>query len=77
MSFRLSRHQQKQLNLWIEDQNKKVALKQNRKAPNYGACGGVLSYTFTPTTICMLISVKNTITGDTLDLSELDHDFIH
>lgn len=70
MSFKLTEHQKEQVKLWAEYQDKKVAVKQGKKCPNYGA----YSYIFTPLTIGMVVKVKNHITGDELDISD-DFDF--
>ena len=70
MSFTLTNSQKEQIKLWSEIQDKKVAFKQLKDKPNYGSCGGAYSYIFVPTTIGLIVKVKNTLTGETLDISE-------
>lgn len=70
MSFTLPKSRMKEFELWADYQDKKVANSQGENFPNYGASGGAYSYIFTPTSIGTIIKVKNSITGDTLDLTE-------
>lgn len=63
------------LNSWKEEQFKKCQEKQNLDSPdllNTGAIGGLYTYSFTPTTIGIVIKITNNITGDILDLSDYD-----
>ena len=42
------------------------------KYPYYGAIGGGLKYSFTPTGIGTIVEVTNTILDETLDLTDYD-----
>lgn len=72
--FSLTHEQELKLNPWIEEQDKKSAEKQRRPDghPNYGAIGGAYTYSFTPASIGMIVKVQNSVTNETIDLSDYD-----
>ncbi len=41
-------------------------------SPYYGAIGGGYEYSFVPTSLGVVINVKNVVSGDIIDLSEYD-----
>jgi hypothetical protein len=71
--FNLSDEQNDKLKAWIEEQNSKVAEHQKEmgfsSAPYYGCSGGAYTYSFTPTTLGMVVKVKNNLTKDEIDLT--------
>ena len=73
ISFKITSEQRKKLKSWIDEQDRLVCLKQNRSCPNYGSCGGAYTYSFTPTSIGLVIKVKNGITNNTIDLTDYDN----
>jgi len=70
--FNLTEEQDKKLSKWIEEQDAKVAAMQEKVRPNYGCSGGAYTYSFTPTSLGVVIKVKNAITNDEIDLTEYD-----
>lgn len=63
------------LNAWKKEQNIKSRQQQNlsEKEPlNTGSIGGLYTYSFTPTSIGLVIKVTNNLTQDVLDLSDYD-----
>lgn len=73
MQFELTKEQEKQVKKFAKKQDKIWMAKNEKNSefghPYYGAIGGSLSYTFTPTSIGTLISVKHT-TGAVLDFND-------
>lgn len=61
--FKLTEVQVKQLFEWRYEQDKKI------KDSPVGANGGVYSYTFTPTTLGVVILVKNNINQEEINLT--------
>jgi hypothetical protein len=72
--FALTEEQKEKLGAWADEQHKKDAekAKASGRLSVYGASGGAFSYTFTPTTLGMVVKVKNNLSGDELDLTEWD-----
>lgn len=54
---------------WEKEQDKKVSEKQGERFPNYGAIGGAYTFSFTPTSIGMIIKATNCVTKETIDLT--------
>lgn len=61
------------LRSWAEDQDRKVAERQGKSKAYYGACGGALTYEFTPTTLGLCIVVRNGVTGESINLTDYDN----
>jgi len=40
--------------------------------PNYGACGGAITYHFTPTSLGVVLTVTHGVTKEKLDLTDYD-----
>ena len=80
MSFKIPEECLPKLIKWISQQDQKVIKEQKSSAvpetirnsgyAYYGCTGGGYTYSFTPTTIGMCISVKNNITKEEIDLTE-------
>ncbi len=73
MNFTLSDEQIKSVNEWIDEQDKIVKLKQGlsgEELPYYGAIGGEVTYSFTPTSLGLITIVKHAGTDNTVDLTE-------
>lgn len=81
--FELDDVQQKELNEWLNILQPEIVKKQkeifkedqyvNRESPYYGAIGGGLTYTFTPTGLGTFIKVKEYITQKEIDLSHCEN----
>ena len=69
--FEIPLNDRNTVKLWIKSQDNIVANSQNKKYPNYGAIGGVYSYSFTPTNIGTFITITNNITKEELKLEDL------
>lgn len=72
MPFELTKEQQTRLKTWAAEQDKLVAQRQGKDFAYYGACGGGYTYCFTPTGLGTVVHVKNSITGDEIDLTDFD-----
>ena len=77
--FSLTVEQRRKLQEWKAAQDAKVVEMQKDEdhpfgndKPYYGAIGGELNYSFTPTTIGLIVTVTNTLTNETIDLTEYD-----
>lgn len=70
MIFTLTSEQVEKFETWAKEQDEKVAAKQKKPYPNYGACGGAYKFTFIPTSLGEIVKVHNSMTKETLDLSE-------
>lgn len=83
--FKLDPNQQKQANEWIKEQNEKVYAQQKEEKGRvgdnawtfgkayYGAIGGAITYSFTPTGLGVVIKIQHGVTDEELDLT--DHDW--
>lgn len=60
------------LGKWSEEQDAVIAGRQGDTVPYYGAVGGELTYSFTPTTIGLIIKVRHAMTGAEIDLTDWD-----
>jgi len=72
IQFSLRPEQYQEFLEWQKEQDRKVALKQKKSFAHYGAIGGCYEFTFIPTGIGMGVRVKNSLTGDTIDLSHTE-----
>jgi len=83
--FELDSEQRAKLAHWVEIQDAKVYAEQRERRkrlafPNlldgayYGASGGGYSYIFTPTSLGVALEVRNNITKETIDLTQIDLD---
>lgn len=68
----LNEDQAQKLAAWMQEQDTKVAARQNRPDAYYGASGGAYTYKFTPTTLGLVIKVENGLTKEEIDLTEYD-----
>jgi hypothetical protein len=64
--FKLDAERRKKLKKWIKQQEKKTG-------GEYGAIGGGYAYCFTPTSLGTLIHVENTITKESINLTNFDN----
>lgn len=64
--FSITNEQKTALDSWYQEQRKKTDM------DHCGAIGGVLTYSFTPTTLGVVIKVTNNLNGETVDLSDYD-----
>lgn len=73
--FTLTKDQQSKLSIWKSDQDKKIAEMQKRpeEGPYYGASGGAYTYSFTPTTLGCCKVVTNSVTNESIDLSDYEN----
>jgi hypothetical protein len=76
--FDLTKDQWRRLQEWSSAQNDKVAKMQDDAScdfpctPYYGAIGGHLTYSFTPTSIGTIVVVENNVTKEKIDLTDYD-----
>lgn len=70
-TFRVLRGHENKINAWAKKQDLKVAKKQGLKSPYYGAIGGELTYSFSPTSLGVIFVVQHS-NGAKLDLTEYD-----
>lgn len=68
--FSLNENQMLKLDVWLEDQNKKAAELQKKGAPYYGAIGGAVTYSFIPTSLGIIATVKHAVTKEEIDLTD-------
>ena len=66
--FQLTDEQNKKLSDWIQGQNNKVVEKE--MGAYYGCSGGAYTYSFTPTTLGMIVKVRNNFTKEEVDLTD-------
>lgn len=55
---------------WADAQDEIVRKRQDKDRPYYGASGGALTYLVTPTSLGLVIQVRNNCTNDIIDLTE-------
>lgn len=77
--FELDEKQTKQLCEWLigvkqraYEKQGKVDTFQTEGVPYYGAIGGGLTYSFTPTSLGTVVVVKEMITGEEINLTDFD-----
>ena len=85
MQFKLTEEDMEKVAAWNAEQDKIAYKKQMKQKnfgvklahflgkPDYGACGGSLTYSFTPTGLGCVIKVKHEYTGNELDLTDVDN----
>lgn len=56
----------------MDEQDKKVAERQNRPHAYYGCSGGAYTYHFTPTSIGLCVEVSNGLTEEEINLTEYE-----
>jgi hypothetical protein len=77
--FYISDIEQEKINAWKKEQDAKVinAQKGTRLEHSgeayYGCSGGAYTYEFTPTSIGIVVVIRNCITNDSLDLTDYDN----
>lgn len=85
--FSLTQEQLVKAKAWDDECNQRIIEKQRKemdtfdfflltgdgKYPYFGACGGNLKYTFTPTSLGIGVEVKNVYLNETLDLTDYDN----
>lgn len=88
MKFLLTENQTIRLDEWKANQNKKAVQEQKQNPPDVpqdlldefwemgypygGAVGGNLTYSFTPTSIGVVVTVKDAFTNETIDLTDYE-----
>lgn len=76
MEFKLTEIQMEKLNNWLVRVNATAAsISPDPVIPNlpyYGAIGGGLIFSFLPTGLGTIVLVKETITGEEIDLTDYD-----
>lgn len=70
--FHLNEAQQAKLTAWSEEQDALTAAKQGADEPYYGAIGGELTYSFTPTSLGVAVVVRHALTKNEINLTEYD-----
>lgn len=59
---------------WCQKQDQITAEKQSDKSlPDYGACGGAITYEVTPTSIGLFVKARHNITQNVFELSDTDN----
>ena len=71
--FKIPTGQRDKLAAWAAEQDRKVAERQGRDEPYYGSCGGELTYSFTPTSLGVVVVVRNGVTGESINLTDYDN----
>ena len=71
MRFELTDNQLTLLHKFITEQDAKVVEMQGGE-PYYGACGGSLTYMFTPTSLGLCVSVRHAITNEEINLTNYE-----
>jgi hypothetical protein len=67
--FMLSSTQLSRFSQWDDEQNQSIRNKNNGRLA-VGACGGQVTFEFTPTGIGLLVTARNSLTDESIDLSE-------
>ena len=76
--FSLDETQQEKLAVWKKEQDAKVIEQQKGtqyEHPGeayYGCSGGAYTYEFTPTSLGLVVVVRNEVTDEEIDLSDYD-----
>jgi hypothetical protein len=66
--FNLTSEQQARLALWITEQDATCKADEH----HYGCIGGGYSYIFTPTSLGVVVRVKNNLTKEEIDLTDYE-----
>ena len=72
MRFELTQRQLVELAAWIEKQDLAVCVEQGTFEPYYGACGGELTYSFTPCSLGMCVVVTHGLTKEEINLTNYE-----
>lgn len=70
--FDLTEQDHERISAWRKEQDEIVKRSQASIVPNYGAIGGELTYSFTPTSLGTVVKVKHGLTYNELDLTDYD-----
>lgn len=70
--FSLTAVQKGRVRIWSVEQDDLVRSQQNLNEPYYGAIGGELTYSFTPTSIGVIVKVAHAVTKSKLDVSDYE-----
>lgn len=76
--FSISQEEWDKFKEWAKEQDNKVSeLQKNTEffkfgVPYYGATGGGYTYCFTPTSLGLVVKIRNNITKEELDLTDYD-----
>jgi hypothetical protein len=78
MKFEVTPEQEEKINEWYETLKPRIiaeGLKDpfGENEPYYGAIGGGLSYAFIPTGLGVCLTVKESITGETIDVTDFEN----
>lgn len=72
--FKLTSEQLEKLEAWLPEVYARAAAKSSDPLqpdqPYYGAAGGGLTYSFTPTGLGVCLSVKEALTGEEINLTD-------
>jgi hypothetical protein len=82
--FRINNEQQEKIDKWLKEEVYPPLLEQQKQSlgdkfnqytdngqyPYCGACGGNLTYSFTPTTLGVVVKVYESLSRKTLDLTD-------
>lgn len=71
-SFRLTEEDQNRVHAWQKEQDEKVAAKQGKKTPYYGAIGGAYVWMTCFTSLGSIETVKNSLTGEELRITNFE-----
>lgn len=66
-SLKMSEDDNKKFAEWAKEQDQKIARKQGKKNPYYGAIGGAYTWIHGYTTLGATLQVRNDLTGEMLD----------
>jgi hypothetical protein len=69
MTFTIDDEEIPKLRAWMKEQHAKMLAKGGGQMPYTGAIGGCYTYSFTDTSIGRLVSCKNGVTGESIDIS--------
>lgn len=88
-NFSLTPDQIQKLDTWVADCHKRAVAEQKATPPDVpieilescweagfpytGATGGDLTYSFTPTSIGVMVKIRNGLTNDTLDVTDWEN----
>lgn len=69
---RMNESQYEKFQTWCKQQDAAIAQRQGNKLPYYGAIGGAYTFSTTATSLGMVLTVKNDLTDEELDLTEYE-----
>lgn len=78
MDFQITPEQWTKFHSWQVEQDKKVIETQKERhlfpdEPYYGAIGGGYTFSFTPTSIGLIIQISNNVTKEMLDVTDYEN----